>query len=428
MCYVKTPVRVYYALLSSILIITVLTGALAGCGGAAQATPTPTKTPRPDVSAPAATAEIIVQPTQTPTDAPLPTEAPTETSEPPTATPEPTATSAPTAAPAASGPNTTPPAREAGVSIFTGLRPADPAVLERRPLAIKITNDADAQKKQADLNKADVVVESRVEYSETRFTAVYQSQDATRVGPIRSARLIDVELPVIFDAILAFSGGVEPVRQLLYNSDFGDHILEQARNGSSFYRDMNVGGLSWNTLFANTTTLWNTATQRGWNVSPEPSAAWGFSEAAPPADAAASRIDLAYPRFRVAWTYDGGSGRWLRWTGGEPHMDRSAGQQVSSANVVVLGANHVITLIVEDGTERRIANGVCINCSIEIQLWGEGPLKILRDGKVYEGKWVRANRHAPFRFLDAQGRDIPLKPGNSWWQVVPLDLKVTVTP
>ena len=52
----------------------------------------------------------------------------------------------------------------------------------------------------------------------------------------------------------------------------------------------------------------------------------------------------------------------------------------------------------------------------------------LRDGKVYEGKWVRADRHAPFRFVDAQGRDIPLKPGNSWWQVAPLDLKVTVTP
>lgn len=424
----KTPVRVYTALLCGALVVIALIGVLAGCGSPAQATPTPTKTPRAEVVAPAAT-EAVTQPTQAPTAAPLPTEAPSATPEPPTATPEPSPTTAPTEAPpAASGPSTNPPAREAGVSIFTGLRPADPAVLERRPLAIKITNDADAQEKQADLNKADVVVESRVEYSESRFTAVYQSQDASRVGPIRSARLIDVELPVIFDAVLAFSGGVEPVRQKLYNSDFGDHILEQARNGSSFYRDMSVGGLSWNTLFADTATLWNTATQRGWNVAPEPSAAWGFSEAAPSGGTAASRIDLAYPRFRVAWAYDSGSGRWLRWSGGTPHIDHTGGQQVSSANVVVLGANHVVTLIVEDGTERRITNGVCINCSIEIQLWGEGPLKVLRDGKVYMGKWVRADRHAPFRFLDAQGRDIPLKPGNSWWQVAPMDLKVTVTP
>lgn len=422
--------RVYYALIGGALIVMALLGALAGCTTpAAQATPTPTKTPRP-----AATATI--PPTPSPTLAPPTAVPPTATqpvaTETPIITETPAATDTPappTLAPAQPGGALGPaPTREAGVSIFTGLRPADPAVLNRRPLAIKVTNDADAQPKHAGLNKADVVVESRVEYSETRLTAIYQSNDAPRVGPIRSARLIDVELPVIFDAVLAFSGGVEPVRQLLYNSDFGDHILEQARNGSSFYRDMSVGGLSWNTLFANTATLWNTSTQRGWNVAPKPSAAWAFSEGAPAGGATASRIDLPYPRFRVGWSYNAATGRWLRTSGGQPHMDQADGQQISAANVVVLGANHVITLIVENGTERQIANGVCINCSIEIQLWGEGPLKVLRDGKVYEGKWVRAGRHEPFRMVDAQGRDIPLKPGNSWWQVAPLEMKVTVTP
>ncbi len=444
----KHSVRLYGVLAGVLVVTALLLGVLAGCNSAPQATPTPTKTPRLENNGPV-TQPTLSQATQGPQPTvgamvtPLPTAAPastpepaTPTPEPPTATLEPTATPEPTATVAAANPPAPvpggalgpAPTRAAGVSIFTGLQPADPGVLNRRPLAIKITNDADAQKKQSDLNKADVIVESRVEYSETRFTAIYQSQDAPRVGPIRSARLIDIELPVIFDAILAFSGGVEPVRQLLYNSDIGDHILEQARNGSSFFRDMSVGGLSWNTLFANTATLWNTSTQRGWNVPPQPSAAWGFAETPPAGGASASRVDLPYPRFRVAWSYNPATGRWLRWSGGEPHIDHTDGQQVSAANVVVLGANHVVTLIVEDGTERRLVNGVCINCSIEIQLWGEGPLKIFRDGRVYEGKWVRPERHAAFRFVDAQGRDIPLKPGNSWWQVVPLEMKVTVTP
>ncbi len=65
-------------------------------------------------------------------------------------------------------------------------------------------------------------------------------------------------------------------------------------------------------------------------------------------------------------------------------------------------------------------------CIGGIQLWGQGPVKILRDGKVYEGKWLRADRHAPFRFVDAQGKDIPLKPGNSWWQIVPSDMAITI--
>ncbi len=53
-------------------------------------------------------------------------------------------------------------------------------------------------------------------------------------------------------------------------------------------------------------------------------------------------------------------------------------------------------------------------------------MKILRDGKVYEGKWVRADRNAPFKFVDAQGKNIPLKPGNTWWQIVPSGMPVTV--
>ena len=111
--------------------------------------------------------------------------------------------------------------------------------------------------------------------------------------------------------------------------------------------------------------------------------------------------------------------------GGVPHIDKVTGEQLSAANVINLGANHVTTLIVEHGTERRPD---CSNCSIEIQLWGEGPLKIFRDGQVYDGKWLRPERHAPFRFVDAAGNDIPLKPGNSWWQVTPLDMQATVTP
>jgi hypothetical protein len=313
------------------------------------------------------------------------------------------------------------PSRDPNASPFTGLRPADPSVLARRPLAIKIANERNVIP-QSGLSKADVVVESRVEFCMTRITAIFQSQDAPRVGSIRSARLLDVELPVIFDAVLAFSGAVGPVREKLYKSDIGDHILEQALNGPSFIRDPNIR-VPYN-LFANTNTLWATATKRGWNQAPNPTAAWAFSETAPAGGKPASRVDVPYPEFKVAWAYDAASGLWQRWLGGKPHVEKADGQQLTANNVIVLTANHVQTLIPESGT--TLTSGACSNRSVEIQLWGGGPVKILRDGKVYEGKWVRPDRHSPFRFLDASGRDIPLKPGNSWWQVVPTDLKVTV--
>lgn len=359
-------------------------------------TPTPTKTPRPTVQ------------TNTPTPVlSMPT---------PTNTPPPTATPTPTVTP---GLSLIVPGDDPEISPFTGLRPADPSVLERRPLAIKVANTANVRP-QSGLSKADVVVESRVEFNLTRFTAIYQSQDAERVGSIRSARLIDVELPVIFDAVLCFSGGVEPVRQRLYNSDIGDHILEQARNGAAYFRDPDIPVP--HNLFANTTTLWRTITQRGWNQRPQPTAAWVFSEMPPEGGLPARQVDIPYPDGTVRWIYDAMTGRWKRFVRGEPHIEALDGQQLTAADVVILAANHVPTLILEHGTE-----DIGINRSIEIQLWGQGPLKVLRDGRVYEGMWVRPERHAPFRFVDAAGNDIPLKPGNSWWQVVPLDMSVAIS-
>ncbi len=60
-------------------------------------------------------------------------------------------------------------------------------------------------------------------------------------------------------------------------------------------------------------------------------------------------------------------------------------------------------------------------------MWGEGPVKILRDGQVYEGKWIRPDRDAPFRFVDENGVDLPLKPGNSWWEVISTDMQAAIT-
>jgi hypothetical protein len=316
--------------------------------------------------------------------------------------------------------------RDPNVSFMTGLRPADPSVLNRRPLAIKVDNEPEVVP-QSGLNKADIVVEHPKERCMTRFTAIYQSQDAPRIGSIRSARIVDKELPVIFDAILAFSGSVEPVRQMIYKSDIGGQVLEQARNSGAFYRDPKIR-IPFN-LFANTETLWKVATQKGMNTAPKPSAAWTFSEGAPAGGKAATKLSIPYPQLyktlSVGWNYDAASGRWVRTLAGKPAIDQADGKQISAANVVVLTANTVETLIPEQGT-KLVRGGCQSNASVEIQLWGSGPVKILRDGMVYEGKWVRADRRAPFKFVDAQGKDIPLKPGNSWWQIVPSSMAATV--
>jgi hypothetical protein len=61
--------------------------------------------------------------------------------------------------------------------------------------------------------------------------------------------------------------------------------------------------------------------------------------------------------------------------------------------------------------------------SIEIQIWTLGPAQIIRDGRVIEGYWMRWEENAMLSFwADDQAKQmLYLKPGNTWFQVVPLD-------
>ena len=100
------------------------------------------------------------------------------------------------------------------VSPFTGLEVDDPARLNRMPAAVKISNSPIARP-QSGLSKADVVIEHLAEGDITRFTAIFHSEDAERIGSVRSARLIDLEIPVLFDAFLVYSGANGEVSRLI---------------------------------------------------------------------------------------------------------------------------------------------------------------------------------------------------------------------
>ena len=115
------------------------------------------------------------------------------------------------------------------VSPFTGLEVDDPARLNRMPAAVKISNSPIARP-QSGLSKADVVIEHLAEGSITRFTAIFHSEDAGRIGSVRSARLIDLEIPVLFDAFLVYSGASGEVSRLIEFVRYRrDHFVRRAQ-------------------------------------------------------------------------------------------------------------------------------------------------------------------------------------------------------
>ena len=79
---------------------------------------------------------------------------------------------------------------------------------------------------QAGLEAADLVFEHYAEGGLTRFSAVFHGQRPTRVGSIRSARLIDVELLPMFQGLLAWSGASIGVDQRLNASAHPGRLLQ----------------------------------------------------------------------------------------------------------------------------------------------------------------------------------------------------------
>ena len=151
-----------------------------------------------------------------------------------------------------------------------------------------------------------------------------------------------------------------------------------------------------------------------------------FSNVTPEGGQPASQLVIDHDWTEIEWRYDEESGQYLRWSDGEIHADGNTDEQVRAANVIIISPVHAF-----DGTIcEEIRNGTCAHQSVQVQIWGSGAGKILRDGQVFDVTWHRVNRHDMLSFTDSAGNPFPLQIGNSWVQVVPnwLTNPVAITP
>ncbi len=211
-----------------------------------------------------ATEEEIAQeaaPSETPQPSATATEAPTET-----ATPEPTATVTPTATPT---PLLLLSPEDFGEerNPLTGELVEEPENLQRRPIAFKMSNSpAEFVRPQSGLSQADIVFEHATEGPITRFTGLIYGQTPPDLGPIRSGRLIDVEIPQMYDAAFAYSGASAGVNFELFNSNFANRILRADAPG--FYRTGEDKPFE-HTLYANPEEWWQELEDRELNRPPQ---------------------------------------------------------------------------------------------------------------------------------------------------------------
>jgi hypothetical protein len=284
-------------------------------------------------------------------------------------------------------------------------------MLERRPLNIKITNFPPVVRPQSGLNSADIVWEYLVEGGVTRFTAIFQSRAVSHLGPIRSARLVDIPLARIYGSLFVHSGSstgtLDRLRQdaVMPSRNFGGGgcppLCRFPKEGLAFEH----------TLYGNTEALYQHAEDIGLDTTPDPILGMAFSNTIPSGGIPVTGVNISYRNTETEWQYD--SGRWMRSQDGEPHFDANTNTQINAANVVIIETDHIEQPVVSEGYWGQA------NYAFEVNLVGSGHIFLFRDGQYFEGHWRRENDTAPLLFVDLEGNTLPFKPGNTFFNLVP---------
>lgn len=271
---------------------------------------------------------------------------------------------------------------------------------QRPALAVKIDNVPDAWP-QYGLNQADIVVEEIINDASTRFAAIFHSQDAERVGPIRSGRLQDIDLLGALDRpLFAWSGGNPTVTDAIANSDLVD--LGPSPQPGAYYRDSAHDDTTEHTLFSGTPALWGAVADL--TYVPKPLFNYLEPDEQIEGDPAAG-VEVALDSVAVRWEWNPEEKAYYRFTGGEPHVSKNADgseEQFSTNNVVVLRMEYVASQ-----ADARSPDAVTVS---------SGPATVFSNGKMIEGTWTRRTRTSGFSLTTGEGENkelIRLTPGRT---------------
>ncbi|MBN1311914.1 MAG: DUF3048 domain-containing protein [Anaerolineae bacterium] len=346
---------------------------------------------------------------------------PEKPSETPTITLTPTASGTPTLTPRATQSGATP--MPAGYNPLTGQMVDDPAVLDRRPLVVKISNESPEVRPQSGLSFADHVWEYQMEgFEQTRYTAIYYSRAPERAGSVRSVRLIDVEhLVPMYDGLLVYSGCSTGMCYRLSITPWYDRAFRETVEKNFLVRLSDVprpGTNRYHTLFLVPDELWKEADLRGVNQAPVVLHPLTFSSEVPESGIPTTDFIIDYPDLgpRHHWRYFHDTQRWYSFTEDQrmrdeeaPDIDMLTDKQLAFDNIVLIYAEHYLADFIEDEPNQL--------ASVGINLIGNGDAVLMRDGNRYNCRWLRDSSEEMISLVDFDGNPLPLRPGTVWFNV-----------
>ncbi len=309
---------------------------------------------------------------------------------------------------------------------------------KRRPLGVMIENHTEARP-QSGLSKADIVYEIVAEGGITRFLAIYYCQDASFVGPVRSARIYFIKLLQEYGnyPLYAHVGGANtpgPADALGEIRDLGwvnyNDLNQFSVPFPYFWRDYDrlPNRATEHTVYSSTTKLWDFAANKRhltnvdekgnkWDKNFTP---WQFKDDASKAERGQiNKVSYFFwesfaKDYQVEWKYDLNTNSYLRFNGGVKHIDKNTNKQIIAKNVVVIFA------------KESPANDGYPGGHLLYQIAGQGDGLVFQDGKFFKINWLKKSEESRMMFTNTtDGKVISFVRGPIWIAVLPLGNEVS---
>lgn len=284
-------------------------------------------------------------------------------------------------------------------SPLTGELVKEEAATKQAVTGIMIENSPEARP-QSGLKQAGVVFEAIAEGGITRFLALYQQEKPQLIGPVRSVRPYYIDWVAAFNASVAHVGGSAAALTEVRNGSYRD--IDQFFNAGTYWRA--TDRYAPHNVYTSFEKLDALNASKGFTSS----TFTGFTrkEATPNQTPTATSISVVMSSalFNSSYTYNSKTNSYDRSQAGAPHTDREEGQ-LSPRVVIAMKVQE--SRVFEDGWRESI-NAI-----------GSGTAYIFQNGTVQEVTWKKTSKTDQITFTSADGKDVPLQPGQTWISAVP---------
>ena len=278
-------------------------------------------------------------------------------------------------------------------------------------LAVKIDNTRNAQP-QAGVELADLVYVEEVEYGMTRLAAIFSSTIPARIGPVRSARITDIDLLAQYGSpAFAFSGAQRKLWPALAKAPFIDVSANKA--AEDYSRDSNRRA-PYNYYFDAETAL----TQVD-GVSPAKEMGFTFAQEVPSGGSPANSAEITWPSSTLKFQFNESRDQYAVQLNGE----RARYEKVDQGEGKVWADTAVIQLVKQTQSVYYDKGG---GNTPHVETIGVGEALILRDGQIFNAQWSRPDANSRTTFTDTAGNPVPFHPGQTWIALYSKDRDVTI--